>query len=178
LTISMGLLLQGSPETTHAAQNRQRLPHFSEETICCPALIPGDSDDSEYNPSSDARAKRAFFRRYPNDFGRTTRWHPGFAFRADYGRFLKSRLFSGWVPFLSSEIGPEAIGRFGFGEKTGLLDDYVVDVEVSLHEQACLVNSSAVLSYSDRLVLWVDLDYDDFLVGPFCYSDLLDPRWR
>src|SRR5229473_6791008 len=34
-------------KTAHATQNCQNIPHFSDERICCPALIPGVSHDSE-----------------------------------------------------------------------------------------------------------------------------------
>src|SRR6059036_3112984 len=107
----MGLLLQGSAETTNAARNRQRIPYFSDETVCCPALIPGDSGDSGHNPRSDARGETCpFFRRFPNDFGRTIRWHHGFAFKVDYGRFLESRLFSGCAPFSLRKLVQRLLG--------------------------------------------------------------------
>src|SRR3989441_10225212 len=60
----------------------------------------------------------------------------------------------------------------------GLLDDYVVDVEVSLHKQTCLVYSPAVFPNRYRLVLSIYLDDYNLLVRPFRNSNLLDSRWR
>src|SRR6267378_1414396 len=51
------------------------------------------------------------------------------------GQFLESDLFFEWAStLLSSGKGLEAGRCFSFAERAGLLDDYVVDVEVSLHE--------------------------------------------
>ena len=59
-----------------------------------------------------------------------------------------------------------------------LLDDHVVDIEVSLHKQPRLVNRPTILSDRDRLILSVHLNDHDLLVRPLCYPDLLDPCWR
>ncbi len=39
----------------------KEIPHFSDETICCPALIPGLSHGSGCDPGLNAEAKLAVF---------------------------------------------------------------------------------------------------------------------
>ena len=59
----------GKPgETTHATQNRQRIPHFSDETISCPVVILGVSRDSGHSLCLDGEAKLAVFSLIPEQF--------------------------------------------------------------------------------------------------------------
>jgi len=55
-------------ETTHATQNRQRIPHFSDETTCYPVVILGMSPDSGHSLCLDGKAKLAAFSLIPEQF--------------------------------------------------------------------------------------------------------------
>ena len=55
-------------ETAHAMQNRQRIAHFSSETICCTVTILGVSRDSGHGLGSDGMASLALFSLYQERF--------------------------------------------------------------------------------------------------------------
>ena len=66
----------------------KEIPHFSDETICCPALIPGLSHGSGCDPGLNAEAKLAVFPPSPRTIHEgKIRSHLRFPFRVDNGRF-------------------------------------------------------------------------------------------
>ena len=108
-------------------------PHFSDETIRRPALIPGESGDSGHNPCLNARAKLALFSPSLERFSADDPdGIPDSRSGLIVGDFWNRVCFQS-RPFFLQKIGSRAYWAFQFAAKPGLLDDYVVDVEVSLH---------------------------------------------
>jgi hypothetical protein len=95
-------------------------------------MVLGESTDSGHNSGLESLAENVIG---PANLAVRLTCPLRFEIRADNGRFLESDLFIRVDPFLSSVILVQRLQAFQlFWERAGLLDYYMVDVEVSLHK--------------------------------------------